>query len=188
MAPDDLDALMTAARDGDAEAFAQVIERTQHVLRAALLRETADAELADELAQEALARGWAKREQYRPGTSPRAWLIAIGRNQVIEHFRRIDRDRRHLHDLVRSELLRHRPGDDGTSRGELLAALRQCLDGLAHEHRQLIELVHAQGLSSDDAGAQLGIRADACRQRLSRITRRLRACAEERVAGGTAAS
>jgi RNA polymerase sigma-70 factor (ECF subfamily) len=178
---DELDALMTAAQAGDADSYAQLIELTQHVVRATLLRDTADADLADELAQEAFTRAWAKREQYRPGTSPRAWLITIARSQLMEHHRRQDRDRRHAHELVRAELLRHRPDDDGGRRAELLAALKLCLAELGEDHRQLLDLVHGEGLSSDDAGARLGIRADACRQRLSRLTRKLRECAEGRL-------
>jgi RNA polymerase sigma-70 factor (ECF subfamily) len=180
---DELDALMTQAQAGDAESYAQLIEQTQHVVRATLLRDTADADLADELAQEAYARAWAKREQYRPGTSPRAWLITIARSQLMEHHRRIDRDRRHMHEVVRAELLRHRPADEGGRRADLLAALKVCLEGLGDEHRQLVELVHSDGMSSEDAGERLGIRADACRQRLSRVTRKLRECAEARVGG-----
>lgn len=179
--PDDLDQWMTRARElGDPEAFAQVVESCHHLLRSTLLRETADPELADELAQEALARAWAKRDQYRPGTSPRAWLLAIARSQLIEHHRRQDRDRRHLKELVREELLRHRPEEDH-DQAERLAALRRCLDEMGEEHRQLIELVHGQGLSSEDAATTLGIRPDACRQRLSRLQRRLRECAERRL-------
>ena len=104
---DDLDAWMTAARDhGDQNAFAMVVEKCHHLIRATLLRETAEPELADEIAQEALTRAWAKREQYRPGTSPRAWLLTIARSQLMEHHRRQDRDRRHMRELVRQELHR----------------------------------------------------------------------------------
>lgn len=178
---DELDALMTAAQGGDADAYAQLIEQTQHIIRATMLRDTADPELADELAQEAFARAWAKREQYRPGTSPRAWMITIARSQLMEHHRRIDRDRRHMHEVVRAELLRHRPSDEGGRRADLLAALKTCLEGLGEDHRQLLDLVHGEGMSSEDAGTKLGIRAEACRQRLSRLTRKLRECAEEKL-------
>jgi RNA polymerase sigma-70 factor (ECF subfamily) len=178
---DDLDLLMTQAQGGDATAFAHLVERTHPLVRATMLRETADPELADELAQEAFTRAWTRRDQYRPGTSPRAWLLAIARSQLVEHHRRQDRDRRHLADLVRSELLRQRPPEDDPAREDLLAALRGCLDGLGAEHRQLLDLIHGQGLSSDEAGEQLGLRADACRQRLSRLQRKLRQCAEEQV-------
>lgn len=181
-AMDELDDLMTQAQRGDADAFAQVVERCQHVVRSVLLRETADAELSDELAQEALVRAWQKREQYRPGSSPRAWLITIARNQLMEHHRRLDRDRRHVADLVREELLRHRPPDDGTD-GRRLAALRICLEGIGEEHRRLIEMVHGDGVTSEEAASALGIKPEACRQRLSRLQRKLRECAEKRLGG-----
>ncbi len=179
---DDLDAWMTRARDvGDKDAFSQVVDACHHLLRATMLRETADPELADELAQEALTRAWTKRDQYHPGTSPRAWLIAIARSQLMEYHRRQDRDRRHLRELVRQELLRHQPQEE-SEQGERLVALRACLAEIGEEHRRLFEMVHAEGLSSEAAAEQLGIRPDACRQRLSRLQRRLRDCAEKRLA------
>ncbi|HYE07916.1 MAG TPA: sigma-70 family RNA polymerase sigma factor [Planctomycetota bacterium] len=184
MPADDLDAWMTAAQQGDQQAFASVVDTCHHLIRATMLRETADPELADELAQEALARAWVKREQYRPGTSPRAWLLSIARSQLMEHHRRADRDRRHLRELVRQELLRHQPADPQAGINHLrLAALKECLAGLGEEHRQLLDLVHAQGLSSDAAADQLGIKGPACRQRLSRLQRALRTCAEKHLEG-----
>ena len=180
---DDLDVWMTAARDkGDQDSYALVIEHCQHLIRATMLRETADPELADELAQEALARAWAKREQYRPGTSPRAWLLSIARSQLMEHHRRADRDRRHLRELVRQELLRNQPSDTSRDNQARLVALKSCLEEMAEEHRQLLDLVHNQGLTSDAAAETLGIKAPACRQRLSRLQRALKTCAEKRIA------
>ena len=86
---EDLDLWMTAAREtGDREAFAQVVGACHHILRATILRDTADPELADEIVQDALVRAWSKRHQYRPGTSPRSWLITIARSQLMEHHRR----------------------------------------------------------------------------------------------------
>lgn len=180
---EDLDVWMTAARDDeDREAFARIVEATHHLLRATMLRDCADAELADEIAQEALVRAWTKRAQYRPGTSPRAWLLAIARSQLMEHHRRRDRDRRHLRDLVQQELLRQRSDEPDAWRGERLAALQVCLTEIGTEHREMLDLVHRQGLSTEDAAEVLGIKAPACRQRLSRIQRVLRDCAERRLA------
>lgn len=180
---DDLDEWMTAARDqSDQQAFAMVVEKCHHLIRATLLKETAEPELADEIAQEALTRAWAKREQYRPGTSPRAWLLTIARSQLMEHHRRQDRDRRHLRELVRQELLRQAPAELDTDHQRRLLALKHCLTEIGDEHRQLIELIHSQGLTSEAAADVLGIKAPACRQRLSRLQRLLRDCAERRIA------
>jgi len=179
---EEIDAWMTAAQaNSDQDAFALVVEHTHHLIRATMLRETADPDLADELAQEALTRAWIKREQYRPGTSPRAWMMSIARSQLMEHHRRADRDRRHMRELVRQELLRHAPHDNGRENQTRLVALKACLEEVAPEHRQLLDLVHQQGMTSDDAAELLGIKAPACRQRLSRLQRALRTCAEKRL-------
>mgnify|MGYP002395998816 CR=1 FL=1 len=179
---------MTRVREeDDQEAFALVVDRCHHLVRAAVLRETADTELADELAQETLVRAWTKRQQYRPGTSPRAWLLAIVRSQLMEHHRRRSRDRRHLQQLVTQELLRHRQTISEDPVAELnearLGALRHCLSELPERHREMLDLVHGQGLSTEDAAACLGIKSPTCRQRLSRLQRALRSCAEERLQG-----
>jgi RNA polymerase sigma-70 factor (ECF subfamily) len=181
-AMDDLDQLMGRAQEGDAEAFAQVVDRCQHLVRAILLRETADADLADELAQEALVRAWELRHQYRPGTSPRAWIITIARSRLIEHHRRRDRDRRHLSELVRQELLRHRPQDEDHHDPGRLEAMRACLATLGEEHRRLLTLIHGDGITCEEAAAVFGITHEACRQRVSRLQRKLRTCAEQRQA------
>ena len=40
-----------------------------------------DRELADDLAQEALAKAWQSRDTFRPGSNLKAWLFTILRNQ-----------------------------------------------------------------------------------------------------------
>ena len=174
---------MLRARDEhDRTAYAQVVEATHHLLRATALRATADPEVADDIAQETLVRGWERRQQYRPGTSPRAWLLAMVRSQVMDRHRRRDRDRRHLPDLIREELRRHRDcADDDQLRSDRLNALRHCLDEIAAHHRELLDLVHRDGLSTEDAADILGIRPEASRQRLSRLQRALRTCIDRRI-------
>ena len=183
---DDLDAWMSRARDtGDQESFAQVVETCHHLLRATLLRDTGDPDLADEIAQDAFTRAWVKREQYRSGTSPRAWLLTIARSQLMDHHRRQDRDRRHLKDLVRQELLRHAPdlNEAATHDGARLSALKECVAQLSAEHRTIIDLIHGRGLTSEAVADELKIKPEACRQRLSRLQRRLRDCTEKRLSG-----
>jgi RNA polymerase sigma-70 factor (ECF subfamily) len=177
---------MSSARDrADPEAYRQVIDACHHLVRASVLRETADPDLADEIAQEVFVRGWLKRGQYRPGTSPRAWLLAITRNLVIEFRRRQALDDRHIRDLIRHELLRRSrqvTESTATLASRRAEALRVCLAKLTADQRELLDLVHAQGLRTAGAADVLGIQPATCRQRLSRIQRSLRRCAEEHLA------
>jgi RNA polymerase sigma-70 factor (ECF subfamily) len=189
LAPEELDSWMSAARDrGDPGAFQQVIEACHHLVRAAVLRETADPDLADEIAQDVFVRGWLKRGQYRPGTSPRAWLLSITRNLVLEFRRRQARDDCHIRDLIRHELLRRsgqfpEAADSLTTRR--VEALQACMRELTDEQREMLDLVHGQGLRTAGAADVLGISPSTCRQRLSRIQRTLRRCAEHRLQGAT---
>lgn len=178
---DDLDAWMTAARnEDDRHAFSLVVEACQRLIRLRLLRDTADPDLADEIAQEALVRAWTKRHLYRPGTSPRAWLLAIARSQMLEHHRHQDRKRRHLKGLVRQELLRHQHNNEPDElHQERLLALNTCLNDMNESQRELLDMVHGQGLSTDDAADILGIKPATCRQRLSRLQRSLKSGIEE---------
>ncbi len=183
--PDQLDEWLTAARDEeDKEAFSRVVETTHHLIRATVLRDTANPELADEIAQEVFVRAWIRKDQYRPGTSPRAWLMAIARSQLVDHMRRRDRDRRHMRDLICRELMRHAEqmsAFDQEVRQCKIDALNHCLGHVSSEQRDLLDLVHNQGLSTADAAEVLGIKPATCRQRLSRLHRALRQCAEDRL-------
>jgi RNA polymerase sigma-70 factor, ECF subfamily len=188
-APEELDLWMSAARDqGDPESYQQLVQACHHLVRATVLRQTADPDLADEIAQEVFVRGWLKRRQYRPGTNPRAWLMAITRNLVLEFQRQHTRDNRHIRELIRHELLRRsgqfEPAEDSLA-SRRAAALRVCMQKLDDEQRELLDLVHSQGLRTSGAADVLGIQPGTCRQRLSRIQRSLRRCAEEHIAGAT---
>ncbi len=175
-----------ASLSSDQAAFSQVVEQTHHLIRASVLRLVGHVELADELAQDVMVRAWERRAQYRAGSSPRAWLLAIARSQVMNVHRRAERDRRHVDELIRQELLRHQDlSDSDDLTAARLDALRTCLEGVGGTQRELLDLIHGQGLSSDDAAEALGITGPACRQRLSRLQRELRLCCEERLRART---
>lgn len=179
---DQLDEWMCLARDQeDHEAFASVVAETHHLVRSTTLRECADGELADEIAQETFVRAWSKRHQYRSGTSPRAWLLTIARSQLLDHHRRNNREHRHMRDLIRQELLRRQPPDDDEWTRVRLEALDGCLGDIGEDQRELLDLVHGQGLTTDAAAEILNIKAPACRKRLSRLQQSLRECAEKRL-------
>src|SRR5258708_7656611 len=50
-----------------------------------------DRELADDLAQEALAKAWQSRDTFRAGSNLKAWLFTILRNQFYSDRRRASR-------------------------------------------------------------------------------------------------
>src|SRR5260370_32543929 len=106
-----------------------------------------DRELADDLAQEALAKAWQSRDTFRAGSNLKAWLFTILRNQFYSDRRRA---------------WRQAPWDDSAAermpvaRGEEIWAVHlsdtapACL-GLPAEQREALILVGAGGFSYEDA-------------------------------------
>ena len=60
-----------------------------------------DRELADDLAQEALAKAWQSRDTFRAGSNLKAWLFTILRNQFYSDRRRAWRHGQHRHGHAR---------------------------------------------------------------------------------------
>ena len=177
---DHLDLVMQAAQAGDAQAFAEVVRNVEHSLRGMLLAATANPSLADDIAADALVLAWERRDQYRPGTSPRAWILAIARSRLIDHQRRQDRHARHLPDLIRAQMLRNAIEEDPITE-DRRRLLSECVAALDGSSRELLSLVYGQNLDSAGAGLAMGLRPDACRQRLCRLHRMLRSCICERL-------
>ena len=73
--------------DGDAYFKASLIPLIPH-LRAFSFSLCRRRDLAEDMAQDALAKAWGARSSYQPGTNLKAWLFTILRNEVLSHHRR----------------------------------------------------------------------------------------------------
>lgn len=104
-------------------------------------------ELADDLAQEALAKAWQSRDTFRAGSNLKAWLFTILRNQFYSDRRRA---------------WRQAPWDESAvervpvAKGEQMWAVQlsdtaRALHGLPAEQREALILVGAGGFSYEDA-------------------------------------
>lgn len=84
--------LVRRLRRGDEEAFEELFDATFHPLyRFALIRVDHDHELAKELAQAAICRGFEKLATYRGEAPIFSWLCAICRFEITAHFRHLKR-------------------------------------------------------------------------------------------------
>jgi RNA polymerase sigma factor (sigma-70 family) len=128
---------------------------------------------AADLLAEALATAWRRVADLPVGEGEAAaWLSGIARGTLANH-RRGQTRRRALADRLRDQL-EHRLYD-AASPADDAVAVRDALNRLAPDDRELLTLVAWDGLRADEAAAVLGIGAAAARQRLVRARRRLRA-------------
>ncbi|MBE2203961.1 MAG: RNA polymerase sigma factor [Chthoniobacterales bacterium] len=101
--PDDW-LLVSRARSGDEDAFAELIGRHQGSIFAFIVRHVDDAETARDLAQETFIRAWFALERTRPQAKFSTWLFQIALNLCRDHARsRWARQSRTSESLVRRE-------------------------------------------------------------------------------------
>ncbi len=149
---DQLKAWMIGGLDGDAAAHAALLRALVPLLRSFYRRRLRgdEADLED-LVQETLIAVHTRRATYdreRPFT---AWLYAVARYKMIDHFRRlrITVPVEHLADILVSE------GFEDASSARL--DVERLLSGLSAKQAQAIRDTRIEGLSVAEAAAKAGI-------------------------------
>lgn len=121
-------------------------------------------DLADDLAQDALAKAWAARDSYAPGTHFRAWLFRILRNHYFSLGRRAHRFAPWDEALADRVLVSAPTQGSGID----IADVQRGLATLPDEQREALLLVSASGLSVEDAAAVMGCAVGTVKSRVSR--------------------
>lgn len=137
-----------------------------------------DAGLTEELTQQAFLHAIRHRDSYDGRAEPMTWLIAIGRNVLVDHGRRTDREERRRLRLIVREIQTDELGSTGWSRDERETVLK-ALSGLATGQRTALVLHHLDGLSVRDVARSLGRSEGAVEQLLNRGRARFRELYEE---------
>ena len=147
--------LVRAARNGDRDAFMQLVRLHQAGVRAFAHGLLGDRELAEDIAQEAFLRAWRGLGAFRGDAGPGTWLYAIVRRVALdEAWERADW-------RVADPVLR---GD-----------LERALQALEPAQREAFLLVVVLGLSYEEVGGMAGCPAGTVASRVFRARARLAA-------------
>ncbi len=146
--------LVALALEGDEDPFAMLVGRYQRRLTAFLSQLVGDIELARELSQEAFIRAWSALERFDPKYRFSTWLFRIAHNLGIDQLRR---RRLSTISLYRQdgngeevEVILTDPGKDPLGHFEnraLGSKIKDSIEGLRPEYRELVLLRHFAGLS-----------------------------------------
>ncbi len=141
-----------------------------------LLRLCQDTDLAGDLTQETLTRGWQRREQLRDPGALRTWLLRIAHNRFCEHLRHIDQKRRRgWEPLVEDTVLCPNPAPDKLSADqELGKQIWDAMGELPPRRSQVLHLRVVEQLTTDEIADILDINAKAVRSNLSAARKSLR--------------
>ena len=159
--------IMDRCREGDREAFGEVVSRYGlQVLRTARLI-VRDEQLAEDVVQETFVRAWRSVGRLRD-EDPGPWLLRIATNESISAWRR-----RHRFEALAQRFGRLREPAAATSSEERMDLSRALLC-LSPELRAVVVLHYYQDLSVEETARTLRQPVDTVKSRLKVALRRLR--------------
>jgi len=125
--------------------------------------------LAEDIAQEALAKAWRARGRFDPGTNLKAWLFTILRNEFYDHARRARREAQWDEQLAENiPAPAHKQ-----ERAMNLSDTARALGALPERQREAVILVAVGGFTCDNAARLCGTSAGTIKSRVKRGRARL---------------
>jgi RNA polymerase sigma-70 factor (ECF subfamily) len=194
IAPADNDAdFAQACRDGDLSAFEVLVKRHQHMMINIAFRMTGVYEDACDIVQNSFIAAWRKIGDYRGEAKFSTWLTAIvinlSRNHLLQMQQRTKREAYSLNAPL--------PGGDGETRpdppssarsvleqleeAELRNTLKQCIDRLTPEFREVLVLRDMHEMSYDEVAGALKLRDGTVKSRLFRARDAVKECLKKAV-------
>ncbi len=161
---------------GGREAFNQEILPHLDLLYRVGLRYTGEPARAEDLVQDTLLKAYRAWERFQPGTSARAWLLAIMRNTFINLYRREKREPVSLDPaLLDAEARISEAGADdpeGTFFDQIVdRRILQSVEGLPEDFREVLVLSDIEGLPYAEIAGALDIPVGTVKSRLFRARR-----------------
>ena len=158
--------LVTMARRGHRDAFAELVHRREAWVRTLLLRCCNDASLADDLAQQAFLQAWTTIEQLRKASRFGPWLKRLVINTWLQHIRR--------NDPLRNADDEPEDGGDGDDTTGVAMDLDGALAALKDNVRLCIVLSYHEGMTHDEIADFTGMPVGTVKSHIRRGSERLR--------------
>jgi len=175
--------LMVRLKEGDQEAFAELVRTYERLVINFAFRYLGDRALAEDVAQETFLRVYRNRKKWRPEAKFRVWLLTIVTRLCLNELRSRLRERRVLR--FRNECIdedqdleavdpKVDPPEIAAAKRERAEMVRKAIDRLLANQRAAVLLQHFEGLSYEEVAAVLGTTVEAVRSLLVRARRNLR--------------
>jgi RNA polymerase sigma-70 factor (ECF subfamily) len=171
--------------EGAADRFEAEFLPSLPSLLAVAARLTGTRSEAEDLVQDTLLKAYRSRKQYRAGTNPRAWLMAILRNTFLNGYRRRNLERRVFDGpdadalapgwVGASSLRAIRDPHSGALHSLLEAPLLTAIDELPAEFKMTVQLADIEELSYREIAESMSCPIGTVMSRLHRGRRWLRA-------------
>lgn len=153
--------------DGDGDALNIIYKYMNRQIYAVAYSVLRDFSLADDVVQETYIKILEKAFSYRKGTNARAWVLSVARNIAIDMFRR--RRFEGSEDNLSEQSIRF---DESAVVSSM--EVKNALDTLDDEERQIITLKIYAGLKHREIASLLGITEEASKKKYQRAAVKLR--------------
>ena len=169
-----------AAREGDQNAFAELVRLYEKKVFALTLRMCKNPEDAAEAAQEAFLAAWQGLPNFRGDAAFSTWLYRLASNACVDLLRREGRHRDVAGPSFNDEVANLEVPDTAASphdlaeRAELRTQVEEGLAALSPEHREVLILREIHQLSYDEISRILNLDSGTVKSRISRGRRQLR--------------
>lgn len=161
--------LLEAAAGGDAEAFGDLVERHAETLYRLAYRLVGNAPDAEDVVQESVMGAFRQARKFRGQASVKTWLTRIVMRQAARvHRRRARKGTARLPGEMASG------GADGSEAAHRRMDVMQALQGLSHDHREVVVLREFEGLSYAEMAETLGLPQGTVESRLYRARQELK--------------
>jgi RNA polymerase sigma-70 factor, ECF subfamily len=183
-APVDESVLVRRARNGELEAYDELVRRYQERIYATIYHMTSNHEDANDLAQESFIKAFQALKSFKGGSSFYTWLYRIAVNKTI-NFLKQRRNRIHMslndldfnaeHDPDLLALVSDKTPRRETALTELQEKLNAALMKLSEPHRLAVILHDVQGLGHEEIAEVMGCNIGTVRSRLFYARQQLQA-------------
>jgi RNA polymerase sigma-70 factor, ECF subfamily len=172
-------ALMARVRDGDSDAFRELIERHQRAVINTIHRAIGDAWEAEDLAQRVFLQVYRSAKRYQPTAKFTTWLFTITRNTILNEHRRRKRHAAESLDALESpantdsvgwqapDFTTPDPAQEVAER-ELQTKIMETVQQLPEAQRTAVILCRYEGLSYEEIARVLGCSVSATKSLLHR--------------------
>jgi len=183
-APADEMELVQRARQGDLQAYDDLVRRYQERIYATVYHMTSNHEDANDLAQEAFIKAFHALKTFKGGSSFYTWIYRIAVNKTINFLKQrkhkqqmslddLDFNAEHDPDLV--ALISEKTPRRDVGLTELHEKLNEALQRLSEPHRLVVTLHDVQGLSHEEIAKIMGCNIGTVRSRLFYARQQLQA-------------
>jgi len=173
------DLLGRVAEKRDPSAFVTLFEMFAPRLKAYMLRQGADANTAEELAQETLLTVWRKAQLYSSDKgSATTWIFTIARNLRIDRLRK-EVPWQELPEGRDEEPANDTPPDEAASQLERKARVHAAMKHLPDDQLQVVRLSYINGLSHSEIAERLAVPLGTVKSRMRLAYQKIRESVED---------